>query len=187
MVVQLMKTERLVGFTSKVSNLIKNRKYLPLYWLIIAFLVLRADYITGPLIQFPILYLIPIGLASWYNGRVWGLIFAFGMPLIRLYFLNLWEAPWTIFEATINASIRIFVFTIFAYLVDRIVTQKRELEKEVHILKGILPICNFCKKIRDKNENWVALEDYITVHSEAEFSHGMCPECAKKHYPDYFE
>ena len=182
-----MKTARLNGFVPIINNLIKNRKYLPLYWLIIAFLVHITDYITGPLIQFPILYLIPIGLASWYNERVWGLIFAFGMPLIRLYFLILWEAPWTIFEATINASIRIFVFTIFAYLVDRIVTQKRELEKEVHILKGILPICNFCKKIRDKDENWVALEDYITVHSEAKFSHGMCTECAKKHYPDYFE
>ena len=57
MVVQLMKTERLVGFMSKLNNLMKNRKYLPLYWLIIAFLVLRADYITGPLIQFPILSL----------------------------------------------------------------------------------------------------------------------------------
>ena len=182
-----MKTARQIGFMSKVNNLIKNRKYLPFYWLIIAFLVLRADYITGPLIQFPILYLIPIGLASYYNGRVWGLIFAFGLPLIRLYFLILWDAPWTIFEAAINASIRIFVFTIFAYLVDRIVKQKRELEKEVQILKGILPICNFCKKIRNKDENWVALEDYITVHSEAVFSHGMCPNCAKKHYPDYFK
>ncbi|MGA8243278.1 MAG: hypothetical protein WB818_22130, partial [Desulfobacterales bacterium] len=109
-----MKKAPKTGFMSKIYDYIRTKKYLPLYWLIIAFLVLRADYITGPLVQFPILYLIPIGLASWYNGRVWGLIFAFGMPLIRLYFLNLWEAPWTIFEATINASIRIFVFTIFA-------------------------------------------------------------------------
>ena len=182
-----MEPEGLIGLPSIVDKLLKNKKYLPLYWLIIAFLVLRADYITGPLVQFPILYLIPIGLASWYNGRVWGLIFAFGMPLIRLYFLNLWEAPWTIFEATINASIRIFVFTIFAYLVDRIVTQKRDLEKEVHILRGILPICSFCKRIRDKDEKWIALEKYITEHSEAGFSHGLCPECAKKHYPDYFK
>jgi len=182
-----MEPEGLIGLPSIVDKLLKNKKYLPLYWLIIAFLVLRADYITGPLVQFPILYLIPIGLASWYNGRVWGLIFAFGMPLIRLYFLNLWEAPWTIFEATINASIRIFVFTIFAYLVDRIVKQKRDLEKEVYILRGILPICSFCKKIRDKDEKWIALEKYITEHSEAGFSHGLCPECAKKHYPDYFK
>jgi hypothetical protein len=182
-----MEPEGLIGLASIVDKLLKNKKYLPLYWLIIAFLVLRADYITGPLVQFPILYLIPIGLASWYNGRVWGLIFAFGMPLIRFYFSNLWEAPWTIFEATINASIRIFVFTIFAYLVDRIVTQKRDLEKEVHILRGILPICSFCKKIRDKDEKWIALEKYITEHSEAGFSHGLCPECAQKHYPDYFK
>ena len=179
-----MEPEGLIGLPSIVDKLLKNKKYLPLYWLIIAFLVLRADYITGPLVQFPILYLIPIGLASWYNGRVWGLIFAFGMPLIRLYFLNLWEAPWTIFEATINASIRIFVFTIFAYLVDRIVTQKRDLEKEVHILRGILPICSFCKKIRDDKGYWDQVEKYISDHSDALFSHGICPDCFEKHYPE---
>jgi len=60
------------------------------------------------------------------------------------------------------------------------------LEKEVRILKGILPICSFCKKIRNNEENWVTIEDYIKAHSEAEFSHGLCLECAKKHYPDQF-
>ncbi len=183
-----MKKAPQTGFMSKIYDYVRTKKYFPLYWVIIAVLILRADYITGPFIQFPILYLVPIGLGSYYNGRVWGLIFALGMPLIHLCFLNLWEeAPWTIFEATINALIRIFVFVIFAYLVERVVTQKRELEKEVHILRGILPICSFCKKIRDKDEKWVALEDYITVHSEAEFSHGLCPECVEKHYPDYFK
>jgi hypothetical protein len=182
-----MKTLRLIDLMSRVDNLIKNQKYLPLYWVILAFLIIAVDYITGPLIQFPILYLIPIGLASWYSGRWWGLIFAFSMPLIRLCFSTLLDAPWTIFEAAINAAIRVVVFAIFAYLVDKIVTYKRELEKEVYVLKGILPICSFCKKIRNQNGKWEALEHYITVHSEAEFSHGMCSECAKQHYPDYFK
>jgi hypothetical protein len=109
------------------------------------------------------------------------------MPLVRLHFLTLWGAPWTIYEATINALIRISVFIIFAFLVDRVGKQKRDLEKEVRTLKGILPICSFCKKIRNKKENWVTIEDYIKAHSEADFSHGMCPECAKNHYPDYFK
>jgi hypothetical protein len=182
-----MKTSRSIGLMSKVDNLIKNQKYLPLYWLILASLIIVVDYVAGPLIQFPILYLIPIGLASWYSGRWWGLSFAFSMPLIRLYFLTLLDAPWTIFEAAINATIRVVVFASFAYLVDKIVTYKGELEKEVHVLKGILPICSFCKKIRNQDGNWEALEHYITVHSEAEFTHGMCPECAKQHYPDYFK
>lgn len=52
-------------------------------------------------------------------------------------------------------------------------------------LHGILPICASCKKIRDDNGYWTQVESYIREHSEAEFSHGICPECAKKLYPDY--
>jgi hypothetical protein len=185
--VQLMKTARLTSFMSKANTFLITKKYFPLYWIVIAVLILRADYLTGRLVQFPILFLIPIGFASWYNGRTWGSIFAFSMPLVRLHFLTLWGAPWTIYEATINALIRISVFIIFAFLVDRVGKQKRDLEKEVRTLKGILPICSFCKKIRNKKENWVTIEDYIKAHSEADFSHGMCPECAKNHYPDYFK
>ena len=44
-------------------------------------------------------------------------------------------------------------------------------------LEGIIPICSYCKKIRDDKNSWQQLEQYITEHSEAMFSHGMCPDC----------
>ncbi len=55
---------------------------------------------------------------------------------------------------------------------------------EIKTLQGILPICANCKKIRDENNTWKLLEEYICEHSEAEFSHGICPDCAKKLYPN---
>lgn len=55
---------------------------------------------------------------------------------------------------------------------------------EVSTLRGILPICSSCKKIRDDKGYWQQIEAYITEHSEAEFSHGLCQECAQKIYPD---
>ncbi len=55
---------------------------------------------------------------------------------------------------------------------------------EVKQLQGILPICSNCKKIRDDNGNWHQIETYIRKHSEAQFSHGLCRECAKELYPD---
>ena len=71
--------------------------------------------------------------------------------------------------------------------------QKRELEKKnrelkealetVKTLQGIIPICANCKKIRDDKGAWSQMESYISKHSEAQFSHGICPECAKKLYP----
>ncbi len=56
--------------------------------------------------------------------------------------------------------------------------------KEIHTLKGIIPICSHCKKIRDDKGYWNQIEAYIQDHSEAEFSHSICQECAKKYYPD---
>ena len=56
---------------------------------------------------------------------------------------------------------------------------------EVKALSGLLPICASCKKIRDDKGYWNQIEAYIRDHSEAEFSHSICPECVKKLYPDF--
>ncbi len=55
---------------------------------------------------------------------------------------------------------------------------------EVKTLRGFLPICSYCKKIRDDKGYWSQIESYIHKHSDAKFSHGICPECVKEHYPD---
>ncbi len=72
--------------------------------------------------------------------------------------------------------------------ITRDITERKqaELEREealtrVRKLEGIIPICMYCKKIRDDQNSWQQLEQYITDHSEALFSHGMCPHCAEKH------
>jgi len=76
---------------------------------------------------------------------------------------------------------------------DELHKKIEELEKALsHIvmLEGILPICSYCKKIRLKESdpadqlNWIQMERYITDRSEAHFSHSICPECMKKHFPD---
>ena len=58
--------------------------------------------------------------------------------------------------------------------------------EKVKTLSGMLPICASCKKIRDDRGYWNKIEAYIEKHSEAEFSHGICPQCAIKLYPEYF-
>lgn len=57
---------------------------------------------------------------------------------------------------------------------------------EIKTLHGIIPICSHCKKIRNDAGVWSQLEQYIYEHSDAEFSHSVCPDCAKKYYPDVF-
>jgi len=55
---------------------------------------------------------------------------------------------------------------------------------EIKELEGILPVCSFCKRIRDDEGNWQQMETYIRDRSSADFSHSICDECMKKHYPD---
>lgn len=55
--------------------------------------------------------------------------------------------------------------------------------EEIKTLKGILPICSYCKKIRDDEGYWERVESYIHKHTEAEFSHGICPNCLEEHFP----
>jgi DNA repair exonuclease SbcCD ATPase subunit len=67
---------------------------------------------------------------------------------------------------------------------NRLVSDLKKTLSEVKTLRGFLPICSHCKKIRDDKGYWNQIESYIHKHSDAEFSHGICPECAKKYYPD---
>ena len=64
----------------------------------------------------------------------------------------------------------------------------RTIEKSmINMLGALLPICANCKKIRESNGTWTPIEEYITDRSEAEFSHSICQECAKKLYPDFIK
>lgn len=57
---------------------------------------------------------------------------------------------------------------------------------EIKTLRGFIPICASCKKIRDDAGFWTEIEIYVRDHTEAQFSHGICPDCARKLYPDMF-
>ncbi|MCJ7492626.1 MAG: hypothetical protein MUP68_00115 [Deltaproteobacteria bacterium] len=65
---------------------------------------------------------------------------------------------------------------------EKLVGELQKALSEVKKLSGFLPICASCKKIRDDKGYWRQIEAYIRDHSEAEFSHGICPDCAKKLY-----
>ena len=68
---------------------------------------------------------------------------------------------------------------------EKLIKDLQDTLGQVKTLKGLLPICSICKNIRDDQGYWNQIEAYIRNHSEAEFSHSICPECAKKMYPDF--
>lgn len=69
---------------------------------------------------------------------------------------------------------------------ERLIEELQEALARVKTLSGLLPICASCKKIRDDKGYWNQIETYIEAHSEADFSHSICPECARKLYPELY-
>ena len=67
----------------------------------------------------------------------------------------------------------------------RYAVERQKTLEEIKTLCGLIPICASCKKIRDDQGYWQGVEKYIEQHSFAEFSHGICPDCIKKLYPEY--
>lgn len=77
-----------------------------------------------------------------------------------------------------------------AKLLKEVLERKYELEqalKEIKTLKGFLPICANCKKIRNDNGYWQEVASYISIHTDTQFSHGICPDCCTTLYPDFVD
>jgi preprotein translocase subunit YajC len=88
--------------------------------------------------------------------------------------------------------ILLILIVVFSLKMDRAAKERENIIQELQAalaevtsLRGIIPICASCKKVRDDKGYWNQIETYIRDHSEANFSHGICPECAKKLYPDF--
>lgn len=78
----------------------------------------------------------------------------------------------------------VHLFTDITELKNTIFELQKTLE-EINVLSGLIPICMNCKKIRNDAGYWERVEEYFTKHSNILFSHGLCPDCAKKLYPDF--
>ena len=113
-----------------------------------------------------------------------------GTPLRFRVKPYVWETSW--FRGASLVALAGLAFAGYRWRLRRMHEQAAELERRVqegiqHIqtLKGLLPICASCKKIRDDGGYWNQIESYVAAHSAAEFSHSICPDCLSKLYPEY--
>ncbi|MFA5182501.1 MAG: PAS domain S-box protein [Syntrophales bacterium] len=101
------------------------------------------------------------------------------------------KATYTDTSKNIAGVVGIFIdITDRKHAAEALEEERRRLQQsldEVRTLRGIVPICANCKKIRDDKGYWNQVEKYVSEHTDAEFSHGICPDCAKKLYPDIYE
>jgi hypothetical protein len=98
---------------------------------------------------------------------------------IPYYFLGAMATPVNWRESLFESIIIVLIGSSIVYHTSQLFNRMRHLE-------GMLPVCASCKKIRIANNEWQQIETYIRDKSEAEFSHSICPECAKQLYPEFY-
>jgi len=70
---------------------------------------------------------------------------------------------------------------------ERLNRELKMANEKIQTLSGLIPICSKCKKVRNDDGYWQEVEDYVTAHTEADFTHGICTDCVKELYPEYYE
>jgi len=149
------------------------------------------DYLTGNALSFFVFYFLPVSLAAWHAGLrasigIAGLSAAVWLGADALS----GQFPSAPIYAAWNALVRLASFLVIGLtlakirrLLDRehgLVEDLQQSLSRVKALESFLPICCQCKKIRDNEGSWQPLEKYISEHSDTRFTHGYCPECARK-------
>jgi hypothetical protein len=158
----------------------------PATYVIIGLGILGLDLLTGPYLMFPILFVAPVALCAWWSSHRWAYVLAVLLPLGRFWIAGHIEKSVPVPYAELNAAIRVTVLLVIAYLAARTARQTRELQCEVKILEGLLPICRFCKKIHTEREEWESIEEFIAENADVKFKRGICPDCAENHFGSVF-
>lgn len=147
-------------------------------WLAFSLAVLILDYLSGPFVHISMFFVFPVAAAAWHRRLKTGLLLALLLPCFRLLFYPAWDTPWMWVDTGTSCMVRVVALMAFATLTRHL----RRQADEIHLLRGILPICAHCKKIRDSQGQWHQIESYISSQTEARFSHGICPDCMKRFY-----
>ena len=215
-IISLVTTVVAAGFYIASKRFNKDR-YLRIPMIVSFLLILCVGWTTNqglqgamPLYLF-VLFVACVLMPSPYNTLLLGLSFTTVIALLIIQSYNPeMILPYSsesqeFFNLSTSLLISLGIVTLLVHLVfsayqkerarnERLYNQALEdklaLEKalaNIKVLEGILPVCAFCKKIRDEKNEWHSMEQYISGHSGAAFSHGFCPDCGNQHYSEYME
>jgi len=155
----------------------------PWWWAAVGALFIAIDYAGAAGTEFPTLYLIPVILAAWYSGAWPAIALAVAVSAFHVLVLILgWQGD----DLTLPIAmtlVRLVVVSVMGLWFARLSEHERQLHRYVVKLEGLLPICSHCKSIKNEAGDWEPLEAFMSERSGADFSHGLCPNCVREHYP----
>lgn len=150
--------------------------------IVLAAVITVLDLVSGTYIKFPVAFVLPVYLMGWQYGRAPGIWLAWAMLTARFIWNlqgHIGDQRWLQAEV-VNTLTNMSVLVVLVYLVD----QTKPQDQERSGLHGLLPICAHCKMIRNEQNEWEQIEEYIAAHSDAAFSHSICPDCMRVHWHD---
>jgi K+-sensing histidine kinase KdpD len=169
----------------------KPKSFIMIIGLLLDLIIGFIDNVTGYQLGMSVFYLIPIGFVSWFINRPTGILMSI-IAVATMMIANILagERIQDFIIVGWNSLVHFIFFMIVSFLVCAvksylyeqnalILKLKRALD-EVKALRGLLPICASCKKIRDDDGYWQQLDTYISEHTEANIIYGICPECKGK-------
>jgi len=149
------------------------------------------DYVTSYDLGFFVFYFIPISIGAWRSGSRFAYLLS--MLSALAWGLSDWYSGHTyshVLYYAWNAIIRLISFLTIGYILGqlhKLLIEERKISRDLHAalnqvktLSGLLPICAWCKRIRDDKGYWQQIEEYVKTHTDVQFSHGLCKECAAK-------
>ena len=113
---------------------------------------------------------------------------AFGCIILLIWLDEIIDVPALLLGASatpVNWRESLFESGVIALLWAAVIRLTNKLFQRMRYLEGLLPVCAACKRIRCQDGGWQELEAYIAARSDAEFTHGICPDCAERLYPDF--
>jgi hypothetical protein len=150
-----------------------------------------ADFLTAEAISFEVLFFAPVAFCAWSAGTASAFFvasFAVGAGMATELALGHWAAAplasaWQAGSHFLAyAAVIAFISTRAALLErERLIGRLEQAKDEINTLRGLLPVCAWCARIRDdeREGRWEKLEVYVSQRSEARFTHGICPDCAE--------
>ena len=169
--------------TEKPWWLLPNNRLHPAWWMPVGALLVVLYFMAAPLREYPMAYAIPVMLAAWFSGRVASLVLAVAVPSFQFAYLAVTEVGPDVPSLLMMTVLRGAFIAVMGQWFARLSEHERRLHRYVVKLEGLLPICAFCKSIRNEADAWEPLEAFISTRSDADFSHGFCPDCMRTHYP----
>ena len=148
------------------------------WWVPIGLAVAAADYLTGHRTVPPVF--VPfVTAAGWYSGVRAGVPLALFLPMMRVLTADRIGTEVT----PIRFTMGVLTLILLAVIGSRLGQHERDLQKRIRALESLLPMCMWCKGIRTSGQEWQPLETYMES-AGTHVTHGICPDCARKHFPD---